>query len=178
MGNVFDDLLARSTGRTDRAETVDVDLYDTAYIDRDRSDHYVLKLKYRNRRFVVVSNGIHPSCFVECNVNDIVKGGFRQSYDRKGWHNYLPPGSDRRFYYGVSFEATGFQASWLLSYYTTTAEMFDSALIEYDQDTDWNGVLSDEVNIRGGRHRWTVPELIEECHRAIDIFLDGAEEKS
>lgn len=43
---------------------------------------------------------------------------------------------------------------------------------DYDKSTDWAGFWSEEENLKAGLHKWTTKELVYDCYRAIDRYLE------
>lgn len=43
---------------------------------------------------------------------------------------------------------------------------------DYDKYNDWAGFWSEEENLKAGQHKWTTKELVYDCHRAIDQYLE------
>lgn len=155
MGNVFDDILARS--RTDilRRETGGKKIYwkdtrwETLYAD-----------KYRGVQFYIGSFGACPEVYV-INTPEFERNT-RCIYATEEWlTKKLRPGG-HRIKWRICGIGDGTHANPDTRYVITW---------KYNLNTDWNGQQLDEINAEEGRHKFTIDEVYAQVKRVIDRYL-------
>lgn len=111
--------------------------------------------EYKGVKYICINRGIHPAACVICDERFLKrhtsKRGILECISVHGGMSYCGDISKVKQLDGH----TGHCFGW-----------------EYNRYNDWAGFWTEEENIKAGNHKWTTKELVYDCHRAIDRYLE------
>jgi len=110
---------------------------------------------YKEVHFICVNRGIHPCAYVICDPlflkKHVTDGGYIAGISVHGGITYTGEINKLK---GLD-DHTGVCFGW-----------------DYGHYNDWAGYWSDEENLMAGQKKWNTADIIYECHKAIDQYLE------
>ena len=111
--------------------------------------------EYKGVKYICINRGIHPGACVVCDPLFLKKHTNNQGIlECVNVHGGVTYTGEIKGIHGLE-EYPGYCFAW-----------------EYNKSNDWAGFWTEEENIKAGLHKWTTKELVYDCHRVIDRYLE------